>query len=195
MRRIMIVVLTLIVAVAAAASVSASIPNSDTGVFHACMDKFGRIRIIDFEAGAICKASDSAIQWNQVGPAGPAGPQGTAGSSVRMVRDLARLAVPQGFPLESITLADLPELEAMIGSDASLTTVASRNVILQVSASATEFGVRRLLLAWIGDPSMVGGTLSWPIRVEYPSTGTEYTRASSSSTEMLELVVVSIATE
>lgn len=196
MRRLAIAVLVLVIASAAAASASASIPSSDTSVFHACMDKSGRIRMIDREAGATCKTSESAIQWQQDGPMGPPGPQGPAGSGIQMARDLVLRGVPTGEPLQSITLADLPELTAIIGSDADLATVTSRNVILQVSARATEFGSPRwLLLAWIGDPAMVAGVLTWPIRLEYPSTGAEYSRPSPSSAELMELVVVSSAAD
>jgi hypothetical protein len=195
MRRLAIAVLVLVIAAAAAASASASIPSSDTSVFHACMDKFGRIRMIDREAGATCKTSESAIQWQQDGPMGPQGPQGPAGSGIQMARDLVQRGVPTGAPLQSITLADLPELAAIIGSDANLATVTSRNVILQVSARATEFGSPRLLLAWIGDPAMVAGVLTWPIRLEYPSTGAEYSRQSPSSAELMELVVISSAAD
>lgn len=186
--------------------------NIEAADINACVNEVnGLVRIV--APGTVCKPVETAMTWNSTGPAGatgaagpvgaagpagpagPEGPPGPAGSGSQMVRDLARFAVPQVAPLESITLADLPELTAMIGKDATLTTVASRNVILQLSASTTEFDYRRLLLAWIGAPSMVGGALSWPIRIEHSGTNTEYSRPSSSSTEMLELVVVASATE
>jgi hypothetical protein len=188
MRRIGYALLALMVAATAAASVSASIPNSDTGVFHACLDKAGRIRLIDLEAGEICRRSESAIQWSQEGPRGP------AGAGVEMARDLLERGIPIAAPLQSITLTDLPELVAIIGADADVGTVASRNVILQLSARVTEFGSPRgLLLAWVGDPEMIAGVLTWPIRLQDPSTGAEYTRPSPASSELVELVVVSSA--
>ncbi len=40
---------------------------------------------------------------------------------------------------------------------------------------------------------MIAGVLTWPIRLEDPSTGAEYTRPSPASSELVELVVVSSA--
>lgn len=196
MRRIIIVALTLVIGGAAAASASASIPNSDTGELHACMDRQGKIRLVDVQAGALCNTREQAISWNQAGQMGPQGAPGPAGTGMQMTRDLVQRGVFTGEPLQSITLADLPELAAIIGTDATTTTIAARNVILQVSARAHAFGATTmLLLAWVGDPVMVGGTLTWPMRLEYPSNGTEYWRSTPSSTELVDLVVVSSATD
>jgi hypothetical protein len=79
--------------VAAAMSVAglaeAAIPESGTQVFHGCVDRQGRLRVIDTDAGQQCvggRLGETAIQWNAQGPAGPqgipglTGPQGEAGA-------------------------------------------------------------------------------------------------------------------
>ena len=50
----------------------ATIPDAD-GVIHGCMSKGkGSLRLIDTDLGASCSSSnETAINWNQVGPAGP----------------------------------------------------------------------------------------------------------------------------
>jgi hypothetical protein len=72
--------------VAAALSVAglaeAAIPESGTQVFHGCVDRQGRLRVIDTDAGQQCvggRLGETAIQWNAQGPAGPQGIPGLAG--------------------------------------------------------------------------------------------------------------------
>ncbi len=57
----------------------ASIPDQ-SGVIHACdrAGNNGSLRIID-TASQTCSSNETAISWNQAGPAGPAGPQGPTG--------------------------------------------------------------------------------------------------------------------
>jgi len=69
----------------------AAVPDSETGAFTGCVDNRSKVlRVIDGEAGEICKKTETAISWSQVGPAGPdgalgpvgpAGPQGFQGAS------------------------------------------------------------------------------------------------------------------
>ena len=73
------------ISVAAVASLSAivwaAIPDSN-GVIHGCADKItGLARIID---NGGCLLTETAVSWNQKGPAGPTGPAGPQG--------------PQGLP-------------------------------------------------------------------------------------------------
>src|SRR5207249_1561856 len=61
----------------------ATIPGSD-GVISACYVKdglagAGKVRVIDAQAGKVCKATENALSWNQRGPQGPQGPQGQQG--------------------------------------------------------------------------------------------------------------------
>jgi hypothetical protein len=62
----------------------ATVPDG-TGVFHGCYAKHGgELRIIDPSAGQQCKKDETAVSWNQTGPAGPqgaAGPQGPEGNT------------------------------------------------------------------------------------------------------------------
>jgi hypothetical protein len=58
----------------------ASIPASD-GVIHGCYTKSGgSIRVID-DGVTGCKASETAISWNQVGPTGAPGAPGAPGAA------------------------------------------------------------------------------------------------------------------
>lgn len=57
----------------------ASIPDQG-GVIHARYNTaFGSLRVVDDPA--TCKAVETAIAWNRVGPQGPAGPIGPAGAT------------------------------------------------------------------------------------------------------------------
>jgi Collagen triple helix repeat (20 copies) len=63
----------------------ATIPDSG-GVIHTCFKpsdatKIGgaALSVVDSEGGAICKAGDTALTFNQQGPAGPQGPEGPRG--------------------------------------------------------------------------------------------------------------------
>jgi type VI protein secretion system component Hcp len=55
----------------------AMIPGAD-GVIHGCYDNKGSLRVID-PASDGCKNNETAIRWNQQGPAGPMGLPGAAG--------------------------------------------------------------------------------------------------------------------
>jgi hypothetical protein len=60
----------------AAGAAYATIPDAQ-GVIHACYDnQSGQVRIVDTAPNPLpkgCGAKESAISWNQTGPAGPAG--------------------------------------------------------------------------------------------------------------------------
>jgi hypothetical protein len=60
---------------------SATIPNSQNGVYTACYGATtGAMRVIDMEAkGNICTASEKLMGWKATGSPGPVGPQGPAG--------------------------------------------------------------------------------------------------------------------
>jgi hypothetical protein len=65
----------------------AAIPHSTTGVIDACYAKGGALRVIDTEAGEICKGSETALAWNAQGQPGPQGPQGPAGPTKTIIRE------------------------------------------------------------------------------------------------------------
>ena len=94
----LITAITSILVVAAGSAAFAAIPDAG-GVIHACYLKSGgSIRVIDATT-MTCKATESALDWNQqgqqglpgpqgpkgdtgaAGPAGPAGPQGAKGDT------------------------------------------------------------------------------------------------------------------
>jgi len=55
----------------------ATIPDRG-GVIHSCYSKFGgAVRVIDTGS---CRATETALNWNQAGQQGPAGPQGPPGA-------------------------------------------------------------------------------------------------------------------
>lgn len=55
---------------------TSGIPGPD-GVIHGCYGVAGALRVVP--AGTQCLATETALPWNQTGPAGPAGPQGPQG--------------------------------------------------------------------------------------------------------------------
>jgi hypothetical protein len=57
----------------------AAIPGSN-GTITGCYDnRSGILRVIDAEAGAVCRTSETLLTWSQTGPQGPQGPTGLAG--------------------------------------------------------------------------------------------------------------------
>ena len=68
-----------VVVLSGAGMAVASIPDQG-GVIHACYNTaFGSLRVVDDPA--TCKAGETAIAWNRVGPEGPAGPSGPVGAT------------------------------------------------------------------------------------------------------------------
>ena len=69
--------------VASTGMAAAAIPDSD-GVIHACLNnRTGAVRIIDTEApvSATCTSKETALSWNQTGPAGEPGPAGSVSAT------------------------------------------------------------------------------------------------------------------
>ena len=56
-----------------------TIPGPD-GVIHGCYKGNGQLRVIEPSSDS-CRANETAISWNQTGPAGPQGPQGVSGAN------------------------------------------------------------------------------------------------------------------
>jgi hypothetical protein len=57
----------------------AAIPTGD-GTITGCYDnRTGMLRVIDSEAGAQCRTSETPLAWSQTGPQGPQGPEGPQG--------------------------------------------------------------------------------------------------------------------
>ena len=72
MRRIAMVLAALLVLGTGAVALAA-IPSAD-GTIHGCRDnRTGAVRVIDAEAGQQCSSRETALTWNQTGPAGPPG--------------------------------------------------------------------------------------------------------------------------
>jgi hypothetical protein len=69
------------VAVLAAGGVSYAMIPSSGGVFTACVNKAGKMRLIDPDAGATCRGNERQVTWNQTGPSGPAGAMGATGAT------------------------------------------------------------------------------------------------------------------
>src|SRR3954463_16572774 len=74
-------------ALVAATVAYAAIPDSGTGLYHACMVKTtGAIRIIDPSLAVSsnrshCVSTEVQIMWNKTGPSGPSGLRGLSGPS------------------------------------------------------------------------------------------------------------------
>jgi len=71
--------LVLIVVISVAGLASAAIPDSNTNVYTACMSDSGSIRLINYENGKRCKATEKTRTWNKVGPQGLKGDTGDQG--------------------------------------------------------------------------------------------------------------------
>ena len=98
-----ITVMAVVLVLSSGMIVSASIPDSQTDVFSACLSKStGAIRLIDAQAGETCKKGEALVQWNKTGPQGqqgdrgpqgPSGPQGergpAGGASLASLQDTA----------------------------------------------------------------------------------------------------------
>jgi hypothetical protein len=65
---------------ALAVSTYAAIPSAG-GVYTACKDSVGNIKVIDAEKGATCPAGQAKLTWSQTGPKGPVGPVGPQGAT------------------------------------------------------------------------------------------------------------------
>jgi hypothetical protein len=63
---------TIVVGLAAGSIAYATIPDS-SGVIHGCYTNTGALRVIDTDAGATCRANETALEWNQTGPPGLSG--------------------------------------------------------------------------------------------------------------------------
>jgi hypothetical protein len=79
LRRNAVAYAALVVALFTAGGVAYSAIPDGQGVVHGCYVSGGTLRVIDTEAGDGCRPSESALAWNQHGPAGPAGPAGAQG--------------------------------------------------------------------------------------------------------------------
>lgn len=56
----------------------AAIPSAG-GVIHGCISGTGSLRVVDKDAGDACRASETALTFNQTGPPGPPGEDGEDG--------------------------------------------------------------------------------------------------------------------
>ncbi len=97
-----------VTAVAVGSIAWAAIPTG-AGVIAGCYEKMtGALRVIDSEAGANCRPSERALEWNQTGPQGPPGAAGTEVVGIRAIGSsqtpagevevTARGTGPYGFP-------------------------------------------------------------------------------------------------
>jgi hypothetical protein len=57
----------------------ATIPDTGNAIHGCYQNRIGMLRVIDPSAGQQCTSLETAISWNQTGPAGSQGPQGVHG--------------------------------------------------------------------------------------------------------------------
>ena len=100
-----------------------AIPGED-GLIHGCYENTtGALRVIDSDQGGVCRGGETALDWNQTGPAGPAGPAGPQGA--------AGPGVPEGsLPLQ---VTEMPN-----GLDSSVRKLAPK---LRTKLAGPEFGL------------------------------------------------------
>ena len=95
-------------ALAAAGVAVAAIPDA-SGTLTGCYAKTGgQLRLIDAQAGATCTSKETAITWNQSGPAGPAGPAGQNGATNVTTR-LKTISIPAGGTADGIVYCETGE--------------------------------------------------------------------------------------
>lgn len=94
MRKTLVLAAALITVVTVAVAATAAIPDAN-GVIHGCRNtKTGVLRVIHTDKGQTCTKDETALTWNQTGPAGPAGPAGRDGvSGYEVVTDTQALDV------------------------------------------------------------------------------------------------------
>lgn len=79
-RRLGLVGAAVLLAVLATAALAyATIPDSSSGLIHACYTAVGTLRVID-PAVTTCRSAETPLTWNQTGPRGPTGPAGPLGA-------------------------------------------------------------------------------------------------------------------
>jgi hypothetical protein len=86
-RTVRIGVLAVAIAAAGSGLAVASIVDNytdDNGAFHGCVGRSGALRLVT--PGTACRVSETAITWNQTGPAGPPGPPGETVRAFRKLR-------------------------------------------------------------------------------------------------------------
>ena len=79
-RRNLVTYLALALALALTGSVAYSAIPDSGDVIHGCYDNSsGAVRVIDTEAGGVCRGGETALDWNQQGPPGVPGATGAQG--------------------------------------------------------------------------------------------------------------------
>lgn len=93
-----------------------TIPNE--GVYAACYDSSGAVRLITTSAGVCPKGWSGPVTWNQIGPVGPAGAEGQAGEQgITGPQGEPGVAGPQGEPgpqgIPGLPLSSFDELRGL----------------------------------------------------------------------------------
>ncbi|HEX6383383.1 MAG TPA: hypothetical protein VF177_01825 [Anaerolineae bacterium] len=102
---ILLISLLMVGVISAVRVAYATIPDAG-GVIHACYDPGNRmLRVIDTEAGEVCRPQDGALSWNQTGPQGPEGLRGPSdGYVVRLLPFEAKNLDNQNVNVLSLSL-------------------------------------------------------------------------------------------
>ena len=103
-------------AVASGGMAYAAIPSTG-GVIHTCYSGTGSVRVVDKDGGEVCRASETALTFNQIGPPGPPGEDGEDGLDGLDGLDADDAALrgddelePRGFSAVSYTHLTLPTI-------------------------------------------------------------------------------------
>jgi len=120
----------------------AAIPDSSSSTISGCyLTKTGRLRVVDAQAGKVCKRNETPLSWNQTGPQGPRGLPGPTSpdSNVRLIN------LPESYTNVNGTVGYGPVDVAdcrRISFHATMTTPVAMTVKLYAarSSSATAFG-------------------------------------------------------
>jgi hypothetical protein len=107
--RILIPTTAAITAAVGVGVATGTIPDSG-GVVHGCYQNHrGTLRVIDTRQGATCANSETALTWNQRGPAGPPGPPGPSRAYSTSAPSIPLTCGPTGKNCSgTVTLSALP---------------------------------------------------------------------------------------
>ena len=108
---------------------------TDGGVIHACVKDDGQVRIVKHASD--CKAHETPIQWNMIGPQGPKGDKGATGPAGP--RGATGPAGPAGLPGDLALAGQMcPIGQSVIGFDGDGAVVCSEFVLTIPAPTPTD---------------------------------------------------------
>lgn len=130
-----------VLALTVTGAATAAIPSLNGEIKSCYSTSSGAMRVIDGDAGATCKATEQALNFNQKGPQGPAGPKGATGAQGPAGPSYARANYKGGsyhdVPTSYTTLAELQLPKGHHTVQAKLTAIAFETMGISTWARVT----------------------------------------------------------